>query len=256
MGYIESLMATNERIVYRTKKHWIAPLFATLTGTLLTLGGIAALTGRLVTEGWLDQLFLWGGLLALIVGVAMLVRAFVIWWSQDYLVTNQKVMKVEGILNKKAGGAGLEKINDVTLEQNLLGRWLDFGTLRVLTAADEGDMSYSVMRRPAEFRRAMLDQKQLLDQADAHYIAEAVRGTLPQAPAAPAPHPLPSTPAQRPSSSQAGSPAPGPSDRSAQAKAPVEDIPALIARLADLHAQGALTTEEFESKKAELLRRL
>ena len=38
MSYVESLLATGEEIVYTTKKHWIAPLFSTVTGTLLTLG--------------------------------------------------------------------------------------------------------------------------------------------------------------------------------------------------------------------------
>lgn len=227
MGYIESLMATGEQIVYRTKKHWIAPLLASLTGTLLTVLGLVAMTGNLfVSASWLGTIMLWGGLGALVVGIALLLRSFVIWWSQDYIVTNQKVMKVEGILRKRAGGAGLEKINDVTLEQDLLGRWLDYGSLRVLTAADEGNLHYRVMRRPAEFRRAMLDQKINLEQADARYIAQAVR----EAPVAAA--------------------------AAAATDGRDDDIPALIAQLAQLHAQGAITTAEFEAKKAELLRRM
>ncbi len=247
MSYIESLLTGDEQIVYRTKKHWVAPLLATVTGTLLTIAGIAGIVGQfLTTGGFIDWLFLWGGLGALLVGLGMLGRAFVIWLSEDYIVTNQKVMKVSGILNKTAGGAGLEKINDVTMAQNLLGRWLGFGTLRVLTAADESNLEYSAMRDPAAFRRAMLEQKQLLDQADARYIADAMRrdrdaGAPPAAAGSRGPGvPLPSTPATRAS-------------RPPTAGA---DIPGLIAKLAELHEAGALTDEEFESKKAELLKRI
>ena len=42
----------------------------------------------------------------------------------------------------------------------------------------------------------------------------------------------------------------------AQAAAPAPDIPAQIAQLAELHASGVLTTDEFESKKTELLARM
>ena len=62
--------------------------------------------------------------LALLVGLFLLVRAFVIWWSEHYLVTNQKVLKVSGILRKRAEGSALEKVNDSAITQSLFGRWL------------------------------------------------------------------------------------------------------------------------------------
>ena len=43
MGYVEDLLASNEHIIYTTRKHWVAPLFSTVTGSLLTLAGLAAL---------------------------------------------------------------------------------------------------------------------------------------------------------------------------------------------------------------------
>ena len=228
MGYVEDLLASNEQIVYTTHKHWIAPLFSTVTGTLLTLGGLAALFGQLLTDAtWLDNLLLWGGLLVLLVGLLMLAQAFVAWWSETYVVTNQKVMKVSGILRKTAEGSALEKINDITIAQSLLGRTLGYGTLSVLTAADESNLHYSTMREPMEFRRSILDQKQLFEQADARAIAEAVR----QAP-------------------QAAVPA------SAAAPASADEVADAIQRLAELRDAGHITAEEFEAKKSELLGRL
>ena len=187
MGYTEDLLASNETVVYETRKHWIAPLFATLTGTLLTVAGLGGLVRRmlLTDAAWLDTLFLWGGLLALLVGLALLAKAFVTWWSEEYFVTNQKVMKVGGIVRKTAEGSALEKINDIKIEQSLLGRWLGYGTLGVLTAADESNLHYTAMREPMEFRKVVLDQKQLFEQQDSRTIAEALREA--QAPAAAAP---------------------------------------------------------------------
>lgn len=229
MGYVEDLLATNERIVYQSRKHWIAPLFATLTGTLLVVGAIAVLivTWAVLGDGWFNTALVWTGWGLLAVGLVLLAVAFVRWWSETYFVTNQKVMKVGGILTKTADGSALEKINDITIRQSMLGRWLGYGTLSVLTAAGDSDLTYTAMRAPMEFRKVVLDEKQQFEQQDARTIADAVRSAVPAAPAAPV--------ADAPSG---------------------EDITATIERLAALRDSGAITVEEFEAKKTELLGRL
>ena len=227
MSYVDTLLANGEEIVYTTKKHWIAPAFSTITGTLLTLGGLAALFGQFFTDNrFLNGVLLWGGLGALLIGLVMLVNAAVKWWAQFYFVTNQKVMKVEGLLRKSTSGSALEKINDITMEEPLLGRWLGYGTVRVLTAADESNLHYTFMRKPLEFRKAILDAKLLWEKQDSRDIAEAVRGAA----APPAVAAVPASSAQ--------------------------EIADSIERLAQLRDSGALTTEEFEAKKAELLDRM
>jgi uncharacterized membrane protein YdbT with pleckstrin-like domain len=226
-SYVDSLLANGEEIVYRTKKHWIAPAFATITGTLLTLGGLAALFGQFFTDNrFLNGALLWGGLGALLIGLGLLANAAVKWWAQFYFVTNQKVMKVEGVLRKSTSGSALEKINDITMEEPLLGRWLGYGTVRVLTAADESNLHYTFMRKPLEFRKAILDAKLLWEKQDSRDIAEAVRGA-----AAP-----PAVAAAPPNSAQ--------------------EIADSIERLAQLRDSGAITVEEFDAKKAELLDRM
>ena len=247
MAYIDDLLATNEHVIYTARKHWIAPLFATLTGTLLTLGALGALGWSLFVDGgWFDQVLVWGGWIALAVGVVMLIRGFVIWASQRYLVTNHKVMKVSGVLRKSAAGSALEKINDTTIEQPLLGRMLDYGTVQVLTAADESDLRYRVMSKPMDFRRAILDAKQRFEQQQAQDIADAVR----------AGQQLAGQTGSQPVIT-AGSASGGTEGTAAPADAHnAEDITALIGRLAALRDSGAITEAEFDEKKAELLGRL
>jgi uncharacterized membrane protein YdbT with pleckstrin-like domain len=135
-------------------------------------------------------------------------------------------MKVEGLLRKSTSGSALEKINDITMEEPLLGRWLGYGTVRVLTAADESNLHYTFMRKPLEFRKAILDAKLLWERQDSRDIAEAVR----EAAAPPAVAAVPTS---------SGT-----------------EIADSIERLAQLRDSGAITTEEFEAKKAELLDRM
>ena len=67
--------------------------------------------------GFLRTLAFWASIVLVIVGVAMVGYSYIQWWVEDYAVTNQKVMKVAGLLRKRTSGAALEKINDVIMEQ-------------------------------------------------------------------------------------------------------------------------------------------
>ena len=250
MGYTESQLATNEKILYRTKQHWMAPIFGTIAGVLVLVGGVVLFILQLtVIEfdgalGFLNTLLLWASLALIVVGVAMVGYSYIQWWVEDYAVTNQKVMKVAGLLNKRTSGAALEKINDVIMEQGPLGRMLGYGTLKVATASDSTDLVYETMRNPADFRRAMLDQKMEFEQADARHIAAAVRdaayqGPPPQEVVTQVPPPAPVAPAP------VAPPAPA---------APTADEK--LRSLAKLRDDGIISPEEFEAKKAELLQDL
>jgi uncharacterized membrane protein YdbT with pleckstrin-like domain len=238
VGYTESLLATNEKILYRTKQHWMAPIFGTIAGVLVLVGGVVLFVLQLTmgtdgAVGALRTLAFWASLILVVVGVAMVGYSYVQWWVEDYAVTNQKVVKVAGLLRKRTSGAALEKINDVIMEQGPLGRMLGYGTLKVATASDSTDLIYETMRAPAEFRRMMLDQKMEFEQADARHIAAAVIAS--------APAPVPAQPVTMPA---APPPAPAPAASPAEVK---------LRSLAKLRDDGLITPEEFEAKKAELL---
>lgn len=245
MGYTESLLASNEKIVYRTKQHWMAPIFGTVAGVSVLVGGIALFVFQLAMgwDGTVAVVASLAALVLLVVGAAMVGYSYIQWWVEDYVVTNQKVVKVAGLLTKRTSGAALEKINDVILEQGPIGRILGYGTLRVSTASDSTDLTYETMRTPAEFRRMMLDQKMEFETMDARHIAAAVRESAapPQqdrevVTQVPPPAPVPVAP-----------PPPVPVVPTAEEK---------LRSLARLRDDGLLTSEEFEAKKAELIDQL
>jgi uncharacterized membrane protein YdbT with pleckstrin-like domain len=218
----------------------MAPIFGTVAGSIVLIGGIALFIFHLTmgTEdfaGTLRTLAFWGSLILLLVGLGMVGYSYIQWWVEDYVVTNQKVVKVAGLLNKKTSGAALEKINDVIMEQGPLGRMLGYGTLKVATASDSTDLVFETMRKPAEFRRMMLDQKVEFEAMDARHIAAAVRES------AALPSPVQEVVTQVPP------PAPVPAPPTAEEK---------LRSLAKLRDDGLLTPEEFEVKKAELIDQL
>ena len=221
--YADTLLADGERIALRTRQHWFATIvdgrvpwalflasliLLALTFTLGGDSGIRTVVGYIVAVG-------------LIVSLAWLGRHYWSWYAQDYIVTNRRVLKVEGIINKRSADSSLEKINDAVLEQNLFGRIFGYGDLDILTAADVAIDKYRMLNKAPGFKKAMLDQKHALETEFAHVPGPPLR-------------------------------APGTGGRSMSA----DEVTRALGDLAALRDRGALTPDEYERKKQELLARI
>jgi len=174
------------------------------------------------------------GLVLLLVSLGWLAYVYMEWYSQDYLVTNRRVIKVEGILGKRSADSSLEKINDAVLQQSLFGRMLGYGDLDIMTAAEESVDRYRMLSQAQTFKRTMLDEKHKLEQEAFQIPAPPLRA----APPAPEPAPV------------AAAPAPAPRTMTS------DEITGALGNLADLRDRGAISPEEYEAKKQDLLGRL
>ena len=165
------------------------------------------------------------------------------WSAEDYIVTNRRVLKVEGILNKHSADSSLEKINDAVLDQSVFGRMLDFGDLDILTANEESVDRYKRLNHAPRIKKEMLAQKNNLEM-DIHHV----------------PSPPLRTGAPAGGSDGAAVAAPGAGAIQAQtapaAPMTADEVTSTLARLADLRDRGAISPEEYEAKKADLLGRI
>jgi uncharacterized membrane protein YdbT with pleckstrin-like domain len=271
MRYADTLLSQGEVIVLRTRQHWLALILEARAAVALFLLGIVLLGVVMVLDlqAQTAQVISIIALICLGLGVLLFAFRWWQWWAQDYIVTNRRLMKVTGILNKRSSDSSLEKINDAILDQNVLGRILNYGDLDILTAAGESAVDYFRMLNGAkEFKRVMLNQKHALE---LEYVYQQppsppLRATPvnmngePSAPAPepraapePAPAPMPAS-AESPPAEAAPEPASPPSP--AEQQDPSLEITQTLARLADLRDRGAIDPEEYEQKKDELLRRL
>lgn len=286
MRYADSLLSAGEVIVLRSRQHWLALLIEARNALGFWL---VALVGLVVYVALGSQL---GGparnalslviLICLLIGLALFLLHAWSWWAQDYLITNRRILKVEGVFNKRSGDSSLEKINDAVLEQSIPGRILGYGDLDILTAADAAVDRYRMLARAPQFKKTMLDQKYQLEREfsgnalpspplrtrRAHESAGAA-GAADWAPDAPAESetvyttaaaPVTSAPPPVPAAVVPPPPAVEPTEPVLSGhRAPTADpheITQLLARLADLRDRGALSPAEYEAKKTELLDRL
>jgi Bacterial PH domain/Short C-terminal domain len=258
--YADRLLADGERVVLRTRQHPIAPIvegrvqfaifFASIV-LLVLLGNIQPGTFRTVL-GYV-------ALALLLLSLAWLVVVFWSWYSQDYLVTNRRVLKVEGILRKRSADSSLEKINDAVLEQGILGRMLGYGDLDILTAAETSVDQYRMLAEAQQFKRTMLDEKHALEEEFVRVPAPPLRAAplSPVSTSVPAPAPVAPAPAPAPDVAPAPITSP-PATPSAPATPSLsaQEITNALGNLADLRDRGAISPEEYEAKKQDLLGRL
>ncbi|MBI4788287.1 MAG: PH domain-containing protein [Chloroflexi bacterium] len=165
MGYIEGLLGDNEKIVVRTRQHWVA-LASGFLGNLITAAAIIFVTilATAVATPILGPLapFVLALLLLLVFPFFGFFRDFLDWWNEEYLVTNRRVVQSEGTINKHVIDSSLEKVNDVVLRQSLLGRLLNYGDIEIMTASEFGVNRLQRIAGPVKFKTVMLNQKEAM----------------------------------------------------------------------------------------------
>jgi uncharacterized membrane protein YdbT with pleckstrin-like domain len=215
MGYVDRLMGNNERIIFLTRQHWLVLVWTALQDGVLLLLALAA---ALVLKGSLGAIIIALCAFVVVFAVVHFTWRYLNWHNEQFIITNRRVMEVRGIINKRVSDSSLEKVNDVVLEQSILGRFLNYGMVEIITGSDIGVNIFRYMAQPVRFKTEMLNQKEGLTKLDS-------LGTA--------------------------------ADRVLSEEPPTQgDIPELIAELDELRRRGIITEKEFAEKKAELLKRI
>jgi PH (Pleckstrin Homology) domain-containing protein/putative oligomerization/nucleic acid binding protein len=248
MGYADGLLSTGERILHREKQHW----FVFIWGARYTILAVIVAIILLVLKNNLGQpwqdILNYAAIALFIGGLAVLLWTILQYINLEYVVTNRRVIEVSGVLNKRTTDSSLEKINDAILTQSIFGRIFGFGDLDILTASESGISRFRMLVQPVRFKRAMLDAKHEYERDidGGGYVASPPLRTAPAGQAI-------ATPPGDDTVSTALPPAPP-----AATAAPLsrDELTRTLNSLADLRDRGAISADEFERKKADLLGRL
>ena len=167
MSYARNLLSRGEEVVFESRQHWFAVIGETWPFVIATILAFAVLIWATTSvSNQLLSVLQIIALVALIVSLARIGLKVWSWRNQEYLVTTRRLIKAEGVFNKEMADSSLEKINDAHLTQSWIGRIFDYGTLDILTAADEsaGIQDYYMLADPVRFKISMLNQKEKLEQ--------------------------------------------------------------------------------------------
>jgi uncharacterized membrane protein YdbT with pleckstrin-like domain len=125
VGYVERHLLPNERVVYKTRLHWILffkPALVFLAGVVL-----AALLRRVLDPPWLWYF----GLAVMAAGVVWGFVHFVELMTSEFAVTNSRLIFKVGLIARYTTELLLSKVESIGVTQTLLGRLLNYGDLTV-----------------------------------------------------------------------------------------------------------------------------
>jgi len=178
MDYVEKLLSTNEKIIVRTHRHF-STVFGSLFKEFIVL--IACAIAFVYVRTWYtgDPFFFYIGIaIVAFLAIASALVDIVRWQSNEYIVTSRRVIHANGIFSKNILDSSLNKINDVILQQSMMGRIFNYGTIKILTATDEVINLLDRIAKPIAFKHAMLEAKSLLEPISASpFVGQAASAT-------------------------------------------------------------------------------
>jgi len=86
--------------------------------------------------------------------------------SSEFAVTNKRVIWKEGIISRTTGEMTLGKIENVQVEQSVVGRMLNYGTVALVGTGGTRE-SFDLIGAPLRFRKAILQAQDEMDRRQA-----------------------------------------------------------------------------------------
>jgi len=134
--YMETVLLANERLEYVGYLHWIIfvpGLCSAVGGAVLCLLPFYLLKPWLVPAilAELHRTVLWAGLSGVGAGVLLLVSAYLRMLSTELAITNRRIIAKTGFISRNTFEMMLTRIEGANIEQSVLGRVLNFGSVYV-----------------------------------------------------------------------------------------------------------------------------
>ena len=154
MSSLDAQLLAGERIVRRTRPHWIVfggPLLVGLAG--VALGAALQITQR---DYW------YAGAAVVGLGLLLAIGPALRYLSSEFAITDKRVVARLGLLRRRSLETLLSKIEAIEVEQGLTGRLLGYGTLVIIGTGGTRE-SIPQIPAPLEFRRQVQSQIVALD---------------------------------------------------------------------------------------------
>jgi len=137
VGYIESNLLADEKIIYKARLHGI--IFVKPVA-LIVLGVIFLFIQLII------------GSLVIIIGVVAVIPSLIDYLSSEFGVTNKRVIIKIGFLRRRTVELLLRQVEAISVDQSVLGRMLDFGSVTLTGTGGVREVFHNISA-PLELRR-------------------------------------------------------------------------------------------------------
>ena len=146
--YIDNILQPGEKVLYSTNAHWIF-YWPAIVAWIVAL--FLLLLSRQTTAEGIVLLCLSAAAVVAIVALYWTVKAWFHRWTTETDVTNMRVVHKTGFINRKTFEMSLDKVESVDVNQSILGRILNYGSVTV-RGVGEGAETIDTIASPLEFR--------------------------------------------------------------------------------------------------------
>lgn len=151
MSFAQKQLLPGEQLITLQHQHVIVLLRPVLLNVISAalLIGISYAVGRY----WV--------LLFYLVPLTVLLWDILVRNRREYIVTDRRVVRNEGVFTTSSFDAPLDKINNVFHEQGIMGRLLKYGRVGLETASEEGTTIFDFISHPVEFKNCIVRQREM-----------------------------------------------------------------------------------------------
>jgi uncharacterized membrane protein YdbT with pleckstrin-like domain len=135
VNYPQSLLSDGEEVEFLLRPHFRALL---MPGILLA----ASIFALVIAANILSDTFLFVPFLVL-AGIIFLFGTlipFLRWLTTQYVFTNRRIITRKGLIARSGRDMPLAKVNNVSFDVTIMGRILNYGSLKIESAADEDNL--------------------------------------------------------------------------------------------------------------------
>lgn len=223
--YPPKLINEGETLVLDLKPHWWF-FWKHIVAGLVVLLILILWVGPMGSPGWSK----WPIVIGILVYVGFVVAKYFSWTYTHFVLTDRRVISRTGAIAKKGTEIPLDRINNIDFSQRLWERIIGAGDLSIESAGKDGQSHFENVRHPDMVQQEIYRQMEVNARRQAGWQGEALAAHTRQNLSAVSAIPVPDV--------------------------PVPDVTEQIAKLAALRDSGAITAEEYEAKKTELLDRM
>jgi len=219
--YPPTAMYRGETLVLDLKPHWWF-FWKHIVAGLVVLIVVLLWSGTIGLDNSFSKYFVAIGIL---VYAGFVVEKYFAWTYTHFVLTDRRVISRSGIVSKRGTEIPLDRINNIDFSQRIWERVIGAGDLSIESAGKDGQSHFENVRHPDMVQQEIYRQMEVNARRQASWHTEAGSANAPAPPVAAVPVATP-------------------------------DVADQISKLATLRDQGAITSEEYEAKKAELLDRM
>ncbi len=151
MSYVDENLMSGEKVVRHAGLHWgvfVPSGIVAAFGVILMLGGLTSRDGSSI--GCIAGFFILLGLLGL-------GQAAASYMTTEFAVTDKRIIAKTGLLRRRSLELMLGKVESIGVNQPILGRIFNFGSLVVVGTGGTRE-AFPNIERPMEFRKFITAQ--------------------------------------------------------------------------------------------------